>query len=167
MVLGESIERDKVHLQHEIFCNYLKRALRRLKGRLVDVMEAAAAREPEDSNLTAVWKEWRDALGGRAINKKEAEEEGDLLGAFFYCVYEFLFSFSNPPPIVHRPCVLARYAIRFVPAASSPVDVVSCEVPVSPVVASVSSSFSVVSSANFVIAVAVLSASSIHCMPTT
>ena len=50
----------------------------------------------------AVWKEWREALGGRAVSKKEAEEEGDLLGAFFYRVYEFLFSFSNPPPIVHR-----------------------------------------------------------------
>ena len=58
----------------------------------------------------AVWKEWKEALGGRAVSKKEAEEEGDLLGAFFYRVYEFLFSFSNPPPIVHRPCVPARYA---------------------------------------------------------
>ena len=27
----------------------------------------------------AVWKEWREALGGRAVSKKEAEEQGDLL----------------------------------------------------------------------------------------
>ena len=33
---------------------------------------------------TAVWKEWREALGGRAVSKKEAEEEGDLLGAFYW-----------------------------------------------------------------------------------
>ena len=31
---------------------------------------------------------------GRAVSKKEEEEE-DLLGAFFYRIYEFLFSFSN------------------------------------------------------------------------
>ena len=48
----------------------------------------------------AVWKEWREALGGRAASKKKKEEggEGDLLGAFFYRIYEFLFTFSNPPP---------------------------------------------------------------------
>ena len=70
----------------------------------------------------AVWKEWKEALGGRAVSnkRKEEEEEGDLLGAFFYRIYEFLFSFSDPPPIVHRPCVPARYAIRFI---SSPSDV--------------------------------------------
>ena len=39
----------------------------------------------------AVWKEWKEALGGRAVSKKEAEEEEDLLGAFFYRIYEFLF----------------------------------------------------------------------------
>ena len=42
----------------------------------------------------AVWKDWREALGGRAVSKKEAEEEGDLLGAFFFRIYEFHFSFS-------------------------------------------------------------------------
>ena len=63
--------------------------------------------------------EWREALGGRPVSKKEVEEEEDLLGAFFYQVYEFLFSFSNPPPIIHRPFVPERYAIYFVPAFSS------------------------------------------------
>ena len=60
-----------------------------------------------------MWKEWKEALGGRAVSK---EEEEDLLGAFFYRVYEFLFSFSNPPPIIHRPSVPdpARYVINFV-----------------------------------------------------
>ena len=70
----------------------------------------------------AVWKDWREALGGRAASKKkkEEEEEGDLLGAFFYRIYEFIFTFSNPPPVVHRPHVPERYAIRFVPAAAVP-----------------------------------------------
>ena len=72
----------------------------------------------------AVWKDWREALGGRAVSKKkEEEEEGDLLGAFFYRVYEFLFSFSNPPPVVHRPHLPERYAIRFVPATAAPASV--------------------------------------------
>src|SRR5258706_8313252 len=59
----------------------------------------------------AVWKDWREALGGRAVSrgKEKEEEEEDLLGSFFYRVYEFLFTFSNPPPIVHRPQVPARY----------------------------------------------------------
>ena len=34
----------------------LKRALRRLRGRLEDVIETAAAREPEDFNLTVTLK---------------------------------------------------------------------------------------------------------------
>ena len=122
----------------------------------------------------AVWKEWREALGGRAVSKKEAEEEGDLLGAFFYRVYDFFFSFSNPPPIIHRPCVPARYAIKFVPAscpsvvtrADSVIIDHSVVPPVSPViVSSVSSSFSVVSSANFVISVPI--PPSTYCIPTT
>ena len=46
----------------------------------------------------AVWKEWREALGGRAASKKEEE---DLLEAFFYRIYEFLFTFSDPPPVIH------------------------------------------------------------------
>ena len=73
-----------------------------------------------------VWKEWREALGGRTVSKKkkEEEEEGDLLGAFFYRIYEFLFSFSNPPSIVHRPRVPARYTIKFIPALSSDVSAV-------------------------------------------
>ena len=70
----------------------------------------------------AVWKDWREALGGRAVSKKkkkkEEEEEGDLLGAFFFRIYEFLFTFSNPPPVIHRPHVPPRYAINFVPAVS-------------------------------------------------
>ena len=79
-------------------------------------------------------------------------------------MYEFLFSFSNPPPIVHSPCVPARYVINFVPASSvisvssAPVSIVSSPVvgPVSPVILSsavTSSSYSVVSSANFVLPV--------------
>ena len=70
----------------------------------------------------AVWKDSREALGGRAVSKrkKEEEEEGDLLGAFFYRIYEFLFALSNPPLVVHRPHVPERYAIRFVPAAALP-----------------------------------------------
>ena len=67
--------------------------------------------------VETVWKDWREALGGRAVSKKEAEEEGDLLGAFFFRNYEFLISFANPPSVIHRPSVPARYAINFVPAA--------------------------------------------------
>ena len=64
-----------------------------------------------------VWKDWREALGGRAVSKKKTkeEEEGDLLGAFFFRIYEFLFTISNP---IHRPHVPERYAIKFVPAAA-------------------------------------------------
>ena len=29
----------------------------------------------------------------------------------FYCIYEFLFSFSNPSPVIHNPSVPARYAL--------------------------------------------------------
>ena len=73
-----------------------------------------------------VWKEWREALGGRAVSKKEAEEEEeDLLGAFFYRIYEFLFSFADPPPGIHRPVVPDRYAIKFFPAVSVTPPVVS------------------------------------------
>ena len=119
----------------------------------------------------AVWKEWREALGGRAVSKKEAEEEGDLLGAFFYRVYEFLFSFSNPPPIVHRPCLPARYTIKFVPATNSvisPVITASTNSVISPVIISsaaspvivASTDYSVVSSVNFVPAAAVPSSPS-------
>ena len=67
-----------------------------------------------------VWKEWREALGERAVSKKEAEEEGDPLGASFFRIYEFPFSFSNPPPVVHRPVVPDRYAIKFVAASDIP-----------------------------------------------
>ena len=31
---------------------------------------------------------------------QDSHLRGDLLGAFFYRVNEFLFSFSNPPPII-------------------------------------------------------------------
>ena len=75
----------------------------------------------------AVWKDWREALGGRAVSKKEEEE--DLLGAFFYRVYEFLFTFSDPPPVIHKPHVPARYAIHFVPVISSDVSD-ACGIPV-------------------------------------
>ena len=46
---------------------------------------------------------------GSAVSKKEAEEEWDLLGVFFYRIYEFLFSFSNPAPVIHNPSVPAGY----------------------------------------------------------
>ena len=93
--------------------------------------------------------EWREALGGRAVSKKEAEEEGDLLGAYFYRVYEFLFSFSNPPPIVHKPHVPARYAINFVPAAAA-IPVTNLSVNRSVFSSATSTDYSVVSSVNFV-----------------
>ena len=71
----------------------------------------------------AVWKDWKEALGGRAVSnksKKEEEEEGDLLGAFFFRIYEFLFILPNMSPRVFVPAELpARYAIVFVPAAST------------------------------------------------
>ena len=53
---------------------------------------------------------------------------------FFYRVYEFLFSFSNPPPIIYRPFVLARYAINFVRASTAHSDVSSAVSSVAPVV---------------------------------
>ena len=125
----------------------------------------------------AVWKDWREALGGRAVNKKkEEEEEGDLLGAFFFRIYEFLFTLSNPPPVIYRPQVPERYTIKFVPAAIPSQSVIPVSRSVSPVISSSvnpvissaiafvsfvsvisasdfapSSDYSVVSSANFVI----------------
>ena len=79
-----------------------------------------------------------------------------FLGAFFYRVYEFFFSFSDPPPIVHRPCLPARYAIKFIPATN-------LVIPIAPAIMSsagspiiiASTDYSVVSSANFVPAAAV------------
>ena len=68
----------------------------------------------------AVWKEWGEALGERVVSKKEAEEEGDLLGAFFYRVYEFL-----PVPVIHKPSGPARYAINFVRPSFVDVDSVN------------------------------------------
>ena len=53
------IQLDDFHsgyIKYQVKSTYLKRALRRLRGRLEDVMEAADAREPEDSNLTVTWK---------------------------------------------------------------------------------------------------------------
>ena len=108
----------------------------------------------------AVWKDWREALGGRAVsNKRKEEEEGDLLGAFFFYIYEFLSAFSNPPtsPRVFVPAELpARYAIAFVPAAF----VASFSASGSSSVVSATSSvrYSVVSSANFVPAIPVFPA---------
>ena len=132
----------------------------------------------------AVWKDWREALGGRVVGKKEKEEEeGDLLGAFFFRIYEFLFTLSNPPPVIHRPHVPERYTIKFIPAAVSPSQSINsvsrsaspvfsshlfvpAELPARyaiafvpavsasnsvPFVPDVSSDYSVVSSANFVI----------------
>ena len=75
-----------------------------------------------------------------------------MLGAFFYRIYEFLFSFANPPSVTHRPVVPDRYAIKFVAASDTspttdnsvlPVTSTSIPTPTSTV-------YSVVSSANFV-----------------
>ena len=41
----------------------------------------------------AVWKEWKEALGGGAVIKKKAEEEGDLLGNFFF-LFHFRYRYS-------------------------------------------------------------------------
>ena len=108
----------------------------------------------------AVRKDWRKAPEGRAVSKKKEkeEEEEDLLGAFFYRIYEFFFTFSNPPPVIHRPHVPERYAIKFVPAAAGSAlpPAFSTVSPVStyaslPVLSSpVSTDYSVISSANFV-----------------
>ena len=82
--------------------------------------------------------------------KKEAEEKGDILGAFFYRVYEFLFSFANSPPIIHRPLVPARYAVNFVPAVTAMPAFPFTSTVLSPSSSSVSTDYSVVSSVNFV-----------------
>ena len=88
---------------------------------------------------------------GRAVSKKEAEEEEHLLGASFYRVYEFLLSFSNPPPIVHRPFVPSRCAINLVRPSTIIASTVVVSSPVVP--SSVSSTdYAVVSSVNFVLA---------------
>ena len=99
-------------------------------------------------------------MRGRAVGKKEEEE--DLLGAFFFRIYEFLFTFSDPPLVVHRPHVPARYAIKFVPASDLshvPVndsddsdDIPSYDVISSTTFSSSSTAYSVISSANFVLA---------------
>ena len=62
------------------------------------------------------------ALGGRAISKKEAEEEGDLLEAFFYRICEFSLFLCQ---FIHRPVVPDRYAIKFVAASDFPPAVAS------------------------------------------
>ena len=102
--------------------------------------------------------------GPRERAKKKEEEEEDLLGAFFYRVYEFLYTLANPPPVIHRPHIPARYAIRFVPATGAPTlsqPAFPVFVPAEPpprhatsfVAANAVSStdFSIVSSANFVV----------------
>ena len=61
----------------------------------------------------AEWEGWKEVLGRRA-KRKEAEEEVDLLGIFFYRIYEFLYSISNTSPIIHTPSFPARYAFSFV-----------------------------------------------------
>ena len=45
----------------------------------------------------AVWKEWKEALGGRAVSKKEEEE--DLLGLSFIASTNFFFHFPTHPPL--------------------------------------------------------------------
>ena len=47
------------------------------------------------------------------------------MGAFFFRIYEFLLTFSNPSPVIHRPRVPERYTIKFVPTASTPASSVS------------------------------------------
>ena len=42
--------------------------------------------------------DWKQALGGRAVSKKQAEEAGDMLGAFVYLIYEFPFFLRQPIP---------------------------------------------------------------------
>ena len=64
------------------------------------------------------------------------EEEGDLLDAFFFLIYNFLFCVYNPPSIAHKPVVPDRYAIKFFAAPDIPT--------ISP------TDYSVVSSVNFV-----------------
>ena len=108
-----------------------------------------------------VWKEWKGALGGRGVSKKADEE--DLLGAFFYLVYEFLYAFSNPPPVIHSPFVPARYAIKFV-AADIP-DVFCVVSPASSVVPN--SCFASATVSPVVVSAAVPTSSSVvarHCM---
>ena len=88
-------------------------------------------------------------------------DQEDLLGGFFFRIYEFLFTFPNPPPVVHRPHVPERYTIKFVPAQSvNPVSRLASPVISSPAASAISfvsavspavSDYSVVSSANFVI----------------
>ena len=97
----------------------------------------------------AVWIEWNEDLGGRVVSKKKkvAEKEGGILGAFFYRVYEFLFSFTNQPPVIHRPFVPARYVINFVPAVTAMLAFPFTSALLSP---SSSTDYSVVSSVNFV-----------------
>ena len=84
------------------------------------------------------------------VSKKEEEE--DLLGAFFYRIYEFLFTFSDPPPVIHRPHVPVRYAIKIVLAAAVSITppVLSSVISPSIVPVIVSTDYSVVSSINFV-----------------
>ena len=43
----------------------------------------------------AVWKEWREALGGRAVSKKEAEEEGIYWVLSFFEFTNFFFPFPT------------------------------------------------------------------------
>ena len=71
-----------------------------------------------------------------------------MLGVFFYRIYVFLFSFSNPSPVIHNLSVPARYAIKFVrPSSVISVDSSSVISPVivhsvmsSPIITTISSS---------------------------
>ena len=77
------------------------------------------------------------------------QNEGDLLGAFFFRIYEFLFILPNMSPRAFVPADLpARYAIGFVPAVSAFNPAFPPSVSYTP-----STDHSVVSSANFVVPV--------------
>ena len=83
---------------------------RHTRGRRVPGTRPVAAQRSE-------LKEWKEALGGRA-KRKEVEEEVDLIGIFFYRIYEFLYSFSNASPVNHTPSFLVRYVINFIRPSS-------------------------------------------------
>ena len=74
-----------------------------------------------------------------------------MLGAFFYRIYEFLFTLDNPPPVIHKPQLPERYTIRFVPATGAAAHQFLNAGTVPTVSVNSSPGFSIVSSANFVV----------------
>ena len=104
---------------------------------------------------------WKTRQKKGPVEPEKEEEEEDKLERFFFNLHEFHNPVTNAPVFVLAE-LPPRYAINFIPAID--VNVVSNPVAASSVV---SSDYSVVSSANFVIASSSVSAVFVSTLPIT